>query len=1268
MADMEALARKHWLGDAAKWSDDVAARVLKHVVAAGGEMRPRVQQLERQQYLERYVWPHYDRARESPAAALTLLLVANEKQQQGLESSLWTLFSANSARFDQLFDDSVALLLRAIDGTADADAGLVRLAVVQFLIVCFGALEVDVVRAACLRLVGVSVWYHLLESRRERELAQWPQVRRLWRHASRRWTAGKRATAEEAARLCRERDVIARLVWDAADGDSVYVEKVVELLVDLGSQLPTRRFVGVLLDDMQAAELLAPRVSLELARRLRACVAFPVSDVGGQPLAPEAARAAWYRRAAELQLAAYKLGHGGESEEELGSGGESNKELESSGDADELATLWAGSAGLLGSTSEFTAVLQRLSEPALRALAAAVNVRLANPRGQFERALVERLLAARYAHFEPEPMGVYPDEQLLYGRAVTAADAFGRDGALYAGLPLPKLGLQYLSVLDYLQRWFALLRVEMGGAVRTDLDAAVTRMQPCARDDDANAVGFAGWTRMALPISALAVVDVQRARVGEHQPSRVRADLSVDLSGFAESLRAEWAEVRVHDVLVLAQVRADGSVARVRGCTVDARLDAQGSVVEQFDGSADRGFRVALDPAQYARDTTADPDVYAALNVVMRRRAAENNFTPVLETVRALAAAPPELPAWLRPIFLGYGDPAAAVPRLFGAEVNLGDTFVSADHAQASFAQYASVEVAGEFAEGATCVVAYPEDTGGVVRVTASSGDPAWVASDVQAPRRNALAFTPAQVHAIASAQREGLTLVVGPPGTGKTDVAVQLVSALYHAQPGETILLVTHSNQALNQLFAKIVALDIEPRHLLRLGHGEAELDADERFSRAGRIESFLDRRLELLAQVARLAASLDVPGEFGDSCASARFFLVAHVRVRWEAYRRGQQDVFPFERFFEAELGRPLFPPGCDAAAVASGCYAHLERMFDELAAVQPFELLRGSAERSRYLLARQARIVAMTCTHAAMRQEELARAGVRFSTVVVEEAAQMLDIEAFVPLTLAPALKRLVLIGDHNQLPPVVQSPGLRAFARMEQSLFARLVRLGVPYVELDRQARARPEIAALYRFRYRGLGDLQPHVAQGAFAQPNPGFKHAFQFVNVGQQQQGESEPTPHFFQNLAEAEFVVAVFRYMCAQGYDARRVALLAAYNGQRMLLLDVLRRRCPELPMPRVSTVDQFQGQQADYVLLSLVRTRRVGHLRDLRRLTVALSRARLGLYVFGCRALLDSCFELQPVMAELLRNGDALTLVPEGHQSQPVIVDDVDSMAAVL
>lgn len=85
-----------------------------------------------------------------------------------------------------------------------------------------------------------------------------------------------------------------------------------------------------------------------------------------------------------------------------------------------------------------------------------------------------------------------------------------------------------------------------------------------------------------------------------------------------------------------------------------------------------------------------------------------------------------------------------------------------------------------------------------------------------------------------------------------------------------------------------------------------------------------------------------------------------------------------------------------------------------------------------------------------------------------------------------------------------------------------------------------------------------------------------------------------------------------------------------------------------------QIATVDKYQGQQNDYILLSLVRTRAVGHIRDVRRLVVALSRARLGLYIFGRAELFANCYELRPAMKQLLARPQQLQL----HPSERVVV----------
>lgn len=203
--------------------------------------------------------------------------------------------------------------------------------------------------------------------------------------------------------------------------------------------------------------------------------------------------------------------------------------------------------------------------------------------------------------------------------------------------------------------------------------------------------------------------------------------------------------------------------------------------------------------------------------------------------------------------------------------------------------------------------------------------------------RRNQIPFTPTQVEAIRAGMQPGLTLVVGPPGTGKTDVAVQIISNLYHNFPNQRTLIVTHSNQALNQLFEKIMALDIDERHLLRLGHGEEALETEKDFSRYGRVNYVLAKRLDLLMEVQRLQESLNVKGDVAYTCETAGHFFMYQVLARWERFnarvkqRSGSNpspailsDEFPFHKFFD-NAPQPLFKQKSfdEDMEIAQGCF---------------------------------------------------------------------------------------------------------------------------------------------------------------------------------------------------------------------------------------------------------------------------------------------------------------------------------------------------------
>ena len=461
------------------------------------------------------------------------------------------------------------------------------------------------------------------------------------------------------------------------------------------------------------------------------------------------------------------------------------------------------------------------------------------------------------------------------------------------------------------------------------------------------------------------------------------------------------------------------------------------------------------------------------------------------------------------------------------------------------------------------------------------------------------------------------MTVIVGPPGTGKTDVATQIISNIYHNFPNQRTLLIARSNQALNQLFEKIVALDIADRHLLRLGHGEEALNTEASFGKSGRVEYFLERRAILLQEVERLSGSLKIPGAHGNSCETAGYFNSVYIQPRWKAFqaaveeaKEGQDVVkaFPFRIFyynailiiddFFATAPQPVFAPDLDidgAKEIAEGCYRHIQKMFKELEDVRPFELLRTSRDRSNYLLTKEARIIALTTTYAAIKHREILELGFKYDNVIAEEAAQLTEIESFIPLTLQRPkdddnpLQRIVLIGDHHQNPPVIQNAALK---QMEQSLFTRLVRLGVPAIQLDAQGRARPSIADLYRWRYKSLSDLPAVTQSDAYKFANAGFRYPFQFINVEDfAGAGESQPNPHFVQNLGEAEYAVAIYQYMRLLGYPADKISILTTYAGQRALINDVLDERCTNHPLfgypAIVTTVDKYQGDQNDCMFL---------------------------------------------------------------------------------
>ena len=1278
---------------------------LRECLNSGFSTR-RLMILELSQYLENYLWPHFHPG-ASKQHVMSIVAMVNEKFREGLQP--WLVFAECPDRFPCFFHSVLEKCL-----SPDKEVRMKEhLHLLVFLVHCFNSLAVDIVREQVWKLVSQTSWSNLTPSRLEKELHGNQVMKRFFKKLERR-----DAEMDELTKIIVEKErkfmtrifhkflrVLYRIPEEGSRPsrlDIAYCERFLELLIDLEAQLPTRRYFNTLLDDSHLIVLcsLAPLVSRpegnlfsQLLEILKFYAGFEINDQTGMPLTANSVTSIHYDKIASLQRAAFK-------------------------NYSALRMFALSNISRIDTRDSLKEHFTPLPYETLHNIAAYLClVPPCDTEGEkFSKVFIIELLVSHHERRRSQldvlnQTPLYPSEDILWNENIVPS-------AYYSGescLALPKLNLQFLTLHDYLLRNLQLFKLESTYEIRLDIEDSLTRMKP--RITPQGEVIFLGWARMAQRVLEFSVFEVGKTNVGETWPSRVRADVTVNLQVHPD-VRMEWESLRKHDVCFLITVHPMLSVVTIddvtdrknfmeqmgvryiRGCEIEGMLDEEGKLIEEVPGSGEnkpkftsneRTFRVLLDPNQYQLDMNrtlkqSQEEVHSTFNIFLRRKPKENNFKAVLETTRELMNTECVVPSWIHNIFLGYGDPGDAnYTKLCHSThtFDFNDTFLSMEHLIHSFPQY-QVRCEGDnpTLQVPPFRVTFPNKRKTRESEAEMENDVITVEPYVKAnrgpypynqPKCNSIPFTPTQIEAVTSGMHPGLTMVVGPPGTGKTDVAVQIISNLYHNFPEQRTLIVTHSNQALNQLFEKIMCLDIEERHLLRLGHGEEALETEKDFSRFGRVNYILQLRLDLLEEVRRLQESLSVPGDVSYTCETAGHFFLYQIRSRWEKYLsqikppEGEQgevtkvhDCFPFHEYF-SNAPEPLFPGSSyqENLAVAEGCFAHIQKMFDQLNEFRAFELLRSGMDRINYLLIKTAKVIAMTCTHAAMKRHSFVELGFKYDNVIMEEAAQILEIETFIPLMLQTTednlnrLKRVILIGDHNQLPPVIKNMAFQKYSNMEQSMFTRFVRLGVPAVHLDAQGRARPSMRKLYSWRYEKLGDL-PHILDSEeYKCANPGFCFDFQVVNVEDfNGRGEHEPNPYFYQNLGEAEFSVALFMYMRLQGYPPDKITILSTYNGQKHLIRDVLRQRCADNPafgLPeKVTTVDRYQGQQNDYIILSLVRTKAVGHLRDVRRLVVAMSRARLGLYVFSRVGLFQNCFELSPAFRLLSRHPLALHLSP--------------------
>ena len=413
------------------------------------------------------------------------------------------------------------------------------------------------------------------------------------------------------------------------------------------------------------------------------------------------------------------------------------------------------------------------------------------------------------------------------------------------------------------------------------------------------------------------------------------------------------------------------------------------------------------------------------------------------------------------------------------------------------------------------------------------------------------------------------VAVVHGPPGTGKTTT---LVEAIYETLRRESqVLVCAQSNMAVDWISEKLVDRGI---NVLRIGNPSRVNDKMLSFTYERRFEAHPD--YELLWSIRKAIRDLRSHRKRGD-----------------EKYHQKLERLKERATELEVRIHTDLFG---------------------------------------------EARVIACTLVGSAHRLLD----GQKFGTLFIDEAAQALEAACWIPIR---KVSRVILAGDHCQLPPTVKSIAA--------------VKAGLGKTLMERIVENKPEVVTLLKMQYRMNEEIMRFSSDWFYGNqvesaPEVKYRSILDLdipmtwidtselsAELASQPDAEAPAKPLFREefvgesfgriNKAEAELTLltleSYFKKIGKQRILDERldVGIISPYRAQVQYLRRLLKKReffKPYRSLISVNTVDGFQGQERDIILISLVRANdegQIGFLRDLRRMNVAITRARMKLIILG-------------------------------------------------
>jgi hypothetical protein len=612
---------------------------------------------------------------------------------------------------------------------------------------------------------------------------------------------------------------------------------------------------------------------------------------------------------------------------------------------------------------------------------------------------------------------------------------------------LPKLGPQFLSLSDLLIRMYWDLRADSYREILTHINRTTSRFKkPSAQSR------LSGASRHAIKLGKYDLESRSIVSSKTESSRSIEATISLDLGNANPEQITEWNNLEEHDVVLFAKIGPKNSdtkdlmssqgVTMVRSATIKRSSNNNGSIKTS---NTSKSFRIT---AVLDSEDQEDLDMFQDFNLLIKLPQQLKSFTKPLESIASVIDGDDELlPDWLLEVILGYGDVNAGSFEKLENKSCISFCALRKERLESALSDFDTIS------DKETKKRKLPNNELKQQHLYCDveiSGKTATLKESRVSPL---LDLTPKQIRVLISSSLEGLTVVDGAGFTGKKTLLSLIATHNTRNYPHGRTLIVTKNISALNTIMEKIITFGVSAESVFNLANEEDQKE---------KAEAGVSRLYELLKIVDSIASKLEIEGAHGNDAISAENFYKYHIDPLWKAFlckvkrdasNQSIMEGYPFKSFGEYSLDESLtFSENLKSVL---DHFSSISIVFDQVKRLGPLRFLESPKARAEYLLSTQARVIGVTSDALQEKISLLKKSQLQYDSILFAEAGQLNIFETLHPLLLGPKVKpsRIVMIGDNLDLGPSVRNKDLGAVSGLSTSLFETFLKDGIDFFTLD-----------------------------------------------------------------------------------------------------------------------------------------------------------------------------------------------------------------------